>query len=75
MRIDIGFRDQLLGHGETTPDGKVRWTGDTGRFGEVVRYYAEGGLEGDALLKRLVERLRGQWWAVESSPEPQGKHP
>lgn len=65
MKIRIGFQDEVLCEGEAHGSGEVHWTGDTGAASTVVDYYAGQGLHGETLLRRLVERLRGQWWCEE----------
>ncbi len=65
MKIRIGYIDDILCEGEATGTSLVRWSGDTAAASTVVNYYQRQGLTGEPLLRRLVERLRGQWWAEE----------
>jgi hypothetical protein len=69
VKIRIGHLDEILCEGEATGEDEVKWTGKTDSALNVVDYYASQGLKGEALLRRLVERLRGQWWAEEVSDD------
>ncbi len=65
MKIRIGYRLDPLCEGEAHGTSEVHWTGDTSAASSVIDWYAQTGLRGESLLRRLVERLRGQWWAEE----------
>ena len=64
MKIAIHFRDELIGTGENHGD-EVIWEGNVGWLQSIARYYQRQGYEGEALLKRLLERLQANTWAEE----------
>ncbi len=66
MKIQIGFRDEVKAAAEATGDGDVTWSGEgAAEASGVAGHYAADGARGEALLRLLLERLRGHWWAVQ----------
>lgn len=64
MKLNIYFRDQLIGSGESD-NGDVRWSGDMNRLRNIIDFYGTRA-KGEALLKLILERLHGYWWATSS---------
>ena len=64
MKIEIHFRDKLLGTGQDN-GGQIAWEGNLGAVRPIVSHYQRQGYEGEALLKVLLEKLRGNTWAQE----------
>jgi hypothetical protein len=69
VKVRIHYDDRPVGEGELAPDGSVKWSGDTDTLRGVVGYYERQGLTGDGLLRALLLRLRGHWWAEEVTDE------
>jgi hypothetical protein len=69
LRIRIHHDDRPVGEGESAPGGAVKWSGDTDTLRGVVGYYERQGLTGEALLRTLLARLHGHWWAEEVADE------
>jgi hypothetical protein len=69
VKVRIHYDDRAVGEGEMTPDGTVKWSGDVGTLRGVVGYYERQGLAGEALLRTLLQRLTGHWWAEEVADE------
>jgi hypothetical protein len=69
LRIRIHHDDRPVGEGESAPDGSVKWSGDTDTLRGVVGYYERQGFVGEALLRMLLQRLTGHWWAEELTDE------
>ncbi len=65
MTLEVYFRDQLMGVG-TVEDGRTRWDKVQPGLEEVVGFYRNRGFEGEDLLRRLLERLQGNWVAREA---------
>jgi hypothetical protein len=65
MKIQIGFRDEVKATAEASGDGEITWSGGgAGEARRVASFYARRA-SGEALLRLLVARLSGQWWAAE----------
>ncbi len=66
VKINIYFRDEHVGSGESNGD-QVAWAGDASKLRSIIGFYERQGHKGEALLKRLLERLKGNWWAEEAA--------
>jgi hypothetical protein len=66
MKINVYFQGEFKAAGETTADGTIAWSGP-GAAGvkSIADYYEEDNYHGEALLRRLLERLKGYWQAEE----------
>lgn len=65
MKIRMWFREELLGTGEASGEEPVRWSGDVEQLKSIARTYQAQGYQGEALLRRLLERVRGNTWTEE----------
>lgn len=64
MIIQIGFQDEIIGTG-TSQGNDVSWSGDTAQLEVIADRYARKGLQGQALLGKIVSDMHGHWWAKE----------
>jgi hypothetical protein len=72
VKIEVHFRDEVLGTAEATGDGPVEYAGPNtpGVRHRVEFYEAQTELQGEALLRHVLARLQGQTWASESETAP-----
>lgn len=61
MKIGIYFREEPRGSIESSGE-EIRCEGDVK---DLVDFYGRQGYKGEALLRRILERLQGNWWAEE----------
>jgi hypothetical protein len=65
MKIEVHFRDQIIGTG-TSRGNEVFWEGEgSNRIKMIAAHYERQGFKGDVLLQKMLERLQGMWWAQE----------
>lgn len=66
MKIKVGFRDKVVGTGESN-GADIRW--EPPALEGIAASYARDGYRADALLRKMVEDMKGNWWAVEEKPK------
>ena len=59
MKINVYFRDKLVG----TVESRGEKIFCRGTVKNIIQFYLRQGYKGDALVKLLLERLRGNTWA------------
>jgi hypothetical protein len=62
MKIEVYFREELKGTG-TSRGNEVFW--DSPSVKGIAFYYERKGYKGEQLLKIMLQRLQGMWWAQE----------
>jgi hypothetical protein len=64
VRVQVGFRDKVMAVGKTA-GGKVTWQGGGKNQVEYsAAYYSKTyDVTGDDLLRLMVDRMNGMWWA------------
>ncbi len=68
MKITIGFRDEVKASAQATDTQEVQWSDDSKEAQSIASYYQKlEDCNGVDLLKLLTKRMKGQWWAVEST--------
>lgn len=62
MKIGVAFQDKVIGYGTNLGD-EVEWEGDVVQLKSIASRWEKQGYKGEALLKKMLERLRGHMWA------------
>ena len=64
MKICVRFQDKIIGCGVSLGD-EVQWEGDVRQLRGIASHWEKQGYKGEALLGKMLERLRGRMWAQE----------